>query len=70
MTIDMQINCDSIDCISESFINQSFVAVEEKEKDTTTLNIKINNNENESLILDIVTDIGMEAQTMQKKKRK
>ena len=36
MTIDMQINCDSVNCISEPFINQSFAAVEEKEKDMTT----------------------------------
>ena len=70
MTIDMQINCDSFDCISESFISQHFVAVEEKKKDMTTQNVKINKNENESLILDIVIDVVMEAQTMQKKKRK
>ena len=65
-----QINCDSVDIISEPLIDQSFVSIEEKEYDTTTQNVKISNNENESLTLDILTDVGMEAQTMQKKKKR
>ena len=36
----------------------------------TEQNAKINNNENESLTLDILKDIGTEAQTMQKKKKR
>ena len=51
-------------------INQSFVSGEEKKDDTTTENTKINTNEYESFISDILKDIGMEAPTPQKKKRK
>ena len=36
MTIDMQINYGSIDLISESLINQSFIVVEEKQKNMTS----------------------------------
>ena len=38
MTIDTQINCDSINFISESIIHQSFIVVEEEENDTATQN--------------------------------
>ena len=63
-----QINCDSIDFISELLINQSFVPGEEKKDDTTTENTKINTNE--SFISDILKDIGMEAPKSQKKKKR
>ena len=68
MTKNTQINCDSIDFISDPLINHSFVSNEERKDDTTIENVKIN--EKESFILDILKDVGMEVPTMQKKKRK
>ena len=70
MTKNTQINCDSIDIISEPLINHSFVSDEEREDETTAENAKINTNEKENFILDIVKDVGMEALTMQKKKKR
>ena len=46
------------------------MTIKEKENNTATKHTKINNNENESLILGIDSDIGMEAQKIQKKRRK
>ena len=77
MAIDMQINCDSNNLISESLINHSSIVVvekendmtiEEKENNTATKNTKINNTENKSLILGIGTVIGMEAQKHKRRK--
>ena len=56
-----QINCDSIDFISELLINHSFVSDKERKDDTTTENAEINTNEKESIIVDILKDIDMEA---------
>ena len=69
-TKNTQINCDTINCISEPLINHSFVSEEEKKDDTTMENTKINTNEHESFISDILKDIGMEAPTPQKKKKR
>ena len=63
-----QINCDNINFISESLINHSFVSDEERGDDTTE-NAKINTNEEERFILDILKDVGMEAPTMQKRRK-
>ena len=65
-----KINCDTIDFIPELLINHSFVSDEEKKDDMTTENTKINTNEHESFISDILKDIGMEAPTPQKKKKR
>ena len=66
--------CKLIVMVSISFQSYSLIRalfqLKSKENDMTTQNAKINNNENESLTIDIVTDIGMEAQTMQKKKKR
>ena len=64
----MKINCDNIDFLTESLIQHSSFVIEE-ENDTTTQNTIINNNNNQSLIVDIGTVVGKQAQTMQKKKR-
>ena len=70
MTKNTQIKCDSINFISELLINHSFVSDKERIDDTTMENAKINTNEKESFILDILKDIGMEAPTTQKKKKR
>ena len=64
-TIDMQIKCVSIDFLAESLIHHSSFVIEE-ENDTATQNTIINDNNNESLIVGIGTDVGKQAQTMQK----
>ena len=70
MTKNTQINYDSIDFISEPLINHSFVSDKERKDDTTTENAKIKTNEKESFILDILKDIGIEASTTRKKKKR
>ena len=70
MTKNTQINCDSINCISEPLINHSFVSDEEKKDDTITENSKINTDEHGSFISDILRDNDMEAPTTQKKKKR
>ena len=61
---------DSISLLSELLINQSFVSGEERKDDMTMENAKINSNVHESFIPDILKDLGMEAPTPQKKKRR
>ena len=68
ITKNTQINCDSINFISEPVINHSFVSDEEKNDDTTE-NAKIKTNENKSFILYICKDYVMEVPTTQKKKK-
>ena len=59
MTKDTQVDCDTINFISESIMHHSVITIEEKENNTATQNTKINNNENQSLILDIETHVDM-----------
>ena len=68
-TTHIQINCNSIDFLVESIIHHSSFIIEEEENDTAENNNIINNN-NESLVVDIDTNVGKQAQTMQKKKGK
>ena len=67
-TIGMQ--CNSIDFLAESLTHHNFFIIEEEENDMATENNIINNNNNESLVVGIDTNVGKQAQIMQKKKRK
>ena len=69
-TIGMQINCNSVDFLTDSLISHNFPIIEEETKDTAAQNTKTNNNNIESLIVGIGTGIGKQAQTTQNKKRK
>ena len=67
-TIGMQFN--SIDFLAESLIHCNSFIIEEGENNTAAKNNIINNNNNESLVVGIDTNVGKQAQIMQKKKRK
>ena len=69
-TIDIQINCNSIEFLAESIIHHSSFIIEKEENDMAAKNSIINNNNNESLIVGIDTNVGKKVQTMQKKKRR
>ena len=69
-TIGMQFNYDSIDFLAESLTHHNSFTIKEEENYTTAKNNIINNNNNESLVVGIDTNVGKQAQTMQKKKRK
>ena len=68
VTIGMK--CNSIDFPAESLTHHKSFIIEEEENDTATKNNIIINNHNESLVVGIDTNVGKQAQIMQKKKRK
>ena len=67
--IGIQNDCNSVDFLEDSLISHNSPIIEEDTKDTAAQNTT-NNNNIESLIVDISTDVGNQAQTTQNKKRK
>ena len=62
----MQFN--SIDFLAESLIHHNSFIIEEEENDMTAKNNIMNNNNNESLVVDIDTNVGKQAQTTKRRK--
>ena len=68
--IGIQTDYNSVDFLEDSLISCNSPIFEEETKDTAAQNTTTNNNNIESLIVGISTDVGMQAQTKQIKKRK
>ena len=69
IAVGIQIDCNSVDFLEDSFISCNSPIFEEETKDTAAQNTT-NNNNIESLIVGISTDSGKQEQTTQNKKRK